>query len=85
MIILFQKCPTKQKHNRSNQLVCIYLLTVRNTDASSRMTEYTSPLLFMETCEGRRESVTDHLKEIKTQNLIHRHVRPKHKQKKKVL
>lgn len=40
-------------------------LTVRNTDASSRMTEYTSPLLFIETCGGRENTpaspLQDHL------------------------
>lgn len=29
-------------------------LTVRNTDASSRMTEYTSPLLLMKTCKKNK-------------------------------
>lgn len=39
-------------HNR-----CSCLLTVRKTDASSRTTEYTSPLLLMKTCVGRKKTV----------------------------
>lgn len=36
------------------------LLTVRKTDASSRMTEYTSPLLLMKTCMMKKRSRSRH-------------------------
>lgn len=48
------------------------LLTVRNTDASSRMTEYTSPLLFMETCEGKQPRTQPKVYALKVLSHTHR-------------
>lgn len=37
---------------------CLCVLTVRKTDASSRTTEYTSPLLLIKTCVGRKKKTS---------------------------
>lgn len=39
---------------------CSCVLTVRKTDASSRTTEYTSPLLLIKTCVGRKKNTSRH-------------------------
>lgn len=49
----FIKLPMSRQTRIHRRCSCV--LTVRKTDASSRTTEYTSPLLLIKTCVGRKK------------------------------